>query len=112
MTDSAFDLDAVLAEALNSTHPDFAAEWHPTRNRDKTPTAFTLGSKFEAWWQCPDYKAHGRRSRLRNVQSSPCPGLVARVALGRARRTPAAYGLGTPVRPARRNRSAAKDSPA
>jgi very-short-patch-repair endonuclease len=37
---------------LASLHPDLAAEWHPTRNGDLTPTAVTTGaSRPKVWWQ-------------------------------------------------------------
>ena len=36
---------------LQTKRPDIAAEWHPTKNKDKRPTDFTCGSKKKAWWQ-------------------------------------------------------------
>jgi hypothetical protein len=52
------------SEALSQTHPDIAAQWHPTRNGNKTPADFTYGSHHEAWWQCPTYKTHVCRARI------------------------------------------------
>lgn len=52
------------SESFGTTHPDIAVEWHPTRNRDKTPGHFTFGSHFEAWWQCPVYKTHVYQARI------------------------------------------------
>lgn len=52
------------SEALATTHPDIAAQWHPTRNGDKTPGDFPFGSHHEAWWQCPTYKTHVWRARI------------------------------------------------
>lgn len=50
--------------SLAVTHPDLAAQWHPTRNGAKTPGDVTYGSKFEAWWQCPTYEGHVWRARV------------------------------------------------
>lgn len=41
------------SNSLAITHPDIAADWHPTRNGIHGPADFTYGSYFEAWWQCP-----------------------------------------------------------
>jgi len=38
--------------SLQDTHPEIAANWHPTANRKFTIDAFTRGSRFEAHWQC------------------------------------------------------------
>lgn len=35
---------------LATTHPNLAAEWHPTKNGDLTPSDVTKGSKRKAWW--------------------------------------------------------------
>ena len=35
---------------LTTTHPEIAAEWHPTMNGNLTPSDVTLGSKKEVWW--------------------------------------------------------------
>ncbi len=63
------------SEALSKTHPDLAAQWHPTRNGTKLPSDFTYGSHFEAWWQCPVYKSHVWRTRIssRTSMLANCP---------------------------------------
>jgi hypothetical protein len=38
---------------LNTTHPQVAAQWHPTKNGDTTPRDITAGSGKKAWWLCP-----------------------------------------------------------
>ncbi len=38
---------------LSVTHPELAAQWHPTRNGDLTPAGVTAGSGRMVWWQCP-----------------------------------------------------------
>ena len=37
---------------LHTTHPDLAAEWHPTKNGELTPEMVTAGSSKKVWWQC------------------------------------------------------------
>ncbi|WP_344043632.1 zinc-ribbon domain-containing protein [Nocardioides panacihumi] len=41
-----------LCASLACTHPDVAAEWHPTKNGDLTPFDVTHGAKTEVWWRC------------------------------------------------------------
>lgn len=38
--------------SLLERFPDVAAEWHPTRNGDRTPGDFLPGSNARAWWLC------------------------------------------------------------
>ena len=38
---------------LAETHPELAAQWHPTKNR-KQPTDFTAGSPLKVWWVCKE----------------------------------------------------------
>lgn len=63
------------SQSLAITHPDIAAQWHPTRNGNKKPEDYTFGSHFEPWWQCPDYKTHVWQARIasRTVMLSNCP---------------------------------------
>ncbi len=63
------------SESLAVTHPEIAVEWHPIKNRAKTPADFTYGSHHEAWWQCPAYKTHVYRARIssRTSMRSGCP---------------------------------------
>jgi hypothetical protein len=35
-------------------HPDVAAQWHPTRNGDLSPTEVLPHSGLHRWWRCPD----------------------------------------------------------
>ncbi|MFX1511896.1 MAG: zinc-ribbon domain-containing protein [Promethearchaeota archaeon] len=37
---------------LSITHPDLAAEWHPTKNDSLTPKQVSFGSVIKAWWLC------------------------------------------------------------
>lgn len=37
---------------LLTTHPDLAAQWHPTKNGDLKPTMVTAGHAGKVWWFC------------------------------------------------------------
>lgn len=37
---------------LTTTHPDIAAQWHPTENGDLLPSHFSKGSMKKVWWKC------------------------------------------------------------
>lgn len=39
-------------KTLTITHPDLAAEWHPTKNDSLTPKQVSFGSVIKAWWLC------------------------------------------------------------
>lgn len=66
---------------LASTYPEIAAEWHPTRNGDLTPSAVTWGSNRKAWWRCPrcgyEYQAVINK-RTRSGENCPCCGPIAK----------------------------------
>ena len=38
---------------LETTHPELAKEWHPTRNGQLTPKNITYGCDKKVWWLCP-----------------------------------------------------------
>lgn len=77
------------SDSIATTHPDIAAQWHPTKNGTHRPQDLTYGSHFEAIWQCPRYKTHVYPARIssRTSMLSGCPG-CARLAGkgGRARK--------------------------
>ena len=39
--------------ALSTTHPELAAEWHPTKNGDLTPEMVSADSNKKVWWLMP-----------------------------------------------------------
>jgi len=42
-----------ITNCLATTMPALAAEWHPTKNGEKTPFDYTAGSsRKKVWWQC------------------------------------------------------------
>jgi hypothetical protein len=42
--------------SLSKTHPEIAAQWHPTKNGDLKPADVTYGSAKKVWWKCYDGK--------------------------------------------------------
>jgi len=44
--------DRRASEPLSVTHPEYAAQWHPTRNDRLTPDRITYGSGRRVWWRC------------------------------------------------------------
>jgi len=73
---------------LTVTHPEIAAQWHPTRNEEATPDQITYGSGRRVWWQCS--RGHSWRTTV-NARTTP-PG---RQASGNERAT-APTGSGCP----------------
>lgn len=57
---------------LATRSPDLAAEWHPTKNGDRTPQMVTMMNGTKAWWRCPS--GHEWESVISNrSQGSGCP---------------------------------------
>ena len=57
---------------LQTTHPDLSAEWHPTKNGDRSASQVIAGSGKKAWWKCSsghDWQATGAS----RVKGSGCP---------------------------------------
>ncbi len=52
------------ADSIVVTHPEVAAQWHPTKNGMKTSEQVTHGSSFTAWWQCSKVKGHIWRAQV------------------------------------------------
>ena len=61
-------------QPLSVTHPEIAAEWHPTKN-DKTPAEAVAGSAKKYWWKCPEGPDHEWEATVdkRTYQGSGCP---------------------------------------
>lgn len=55
---------------LATTHPELAAEWHPTKNELK-PQEVTIGAEKKAWWLCN--KGHDWEALVYSRQHSGCP---------------------------------------
>lgn len=58
---------------LETTHPDIAKEWHPTKNGKLTAKEFTYGSGKRIWWICA--KGHEWQTPIayRTIDKTGCP---------------------------------------
>ena len=65
----------VLSEVndLNTTHPEIAKEWHPTKNGKLKPSDVIAGSQRKVWWLCS--KGHSFLQSLikRTKRNYNCP---------------------------------------
>lgn len=57
---------------LRTTHPELAAEWHPTLNAGLSPTDIVAGTGRKIWWQCPAQHAYESAASSR-VSGRGCP---------------------------------------
>lgn len=58
--------------SLADTHPDVAAEWHPTLNGDVEPTDVLAGSNTPAEWLCSDGHNYSAKPNSRTGKGSGC----------------------------------------
>jgi len=57
---------------LETTHPELAKEWHPTKNGDITPNDVSAGSGVKIWWICKN--GHEYQSKVINrKRGHGCP---------------------------------------
>lgn len=62
--------------SLATTHPEIAAEWHPTKNGDLTPDKVIAGSTLKAWWKCSKHTTcdeHEWETHIFHRKHSGCP---------------------------------------
>ncbi|MDT2009835.1 hypothetical protein FXW78_50040 [Rhodococcus opacus] len=58
---------------LATLRPDVAAEWHPTRNAELTPTIVTIKSNRKVWWKCTAGKHEWLATIRIRSNSRDCP---------------------------------------
>lgn len=58
---------------IATTHPRVAAQWHPTKNGDLTPTQVGRGSDRKAWWLPPCGHEFDQVVKSRVAQADRCP---------------------------------------
>ena len=65
----------VKSNCLNTTDPQIAKQWHPTKNGDLTPHDITRGNQKEVWWKCDKGDDHVWKSTIgnRTIQNQNCP---------------------------------------
>jgi hypothetical protein len=90
------DRKVVPSNCLATTHPEVAAQWHPTKNEELTPNELVAGSDRKVWWRCPDFIAHVWQSKLyhRTIANSGCP----RCSQSKGEKAIATYLLGHRIR--------------
>ena len=59
--------------SLLEKYPEIAAEWHPTKNGDLNPSAFSYGSKQSVWWKCSKCGHEWQARIYHRVSGSGCP---------------------------------------
>jgi len=72
-----------MLDSLLNTHPNLAAEFHPTLNGELKAQHLTAGSNKKVWWACNKYQhAWQASANLRTgVNKSGCPGCSGRKAI-------------------------------
>jgi superfamily II DNA or RNA helicase len=68
-------LRVCVANALSTTHPELALEWHPTMNGDLTPDQVTAHSTRKVWWICSSNSEHVWLAKIshRTRRKHGCP---------------------------------------
>lgn len=63
------------SNCLESTHPNIASEWHPSKNGTLSPRDIVAGTHKKAWWQCPADTTHVYYSNIydRIYKQAGCP---------------------------------------
>ncbi len=62
---------------LDSQYPDFASQWHPTKNGDLTPQHVTSSSAKKVWWLCENGHEWQAKINSRQYGAIGCPGCAA-----------------------------------
>lgn len=65
---------------LSFTHPEIAAQWHRSKNGERTPDEFTYGSNEQVWWECPVAPDHVWKGpiKARTKRGMGCPFCIGR----------------------------------
>lgn len=58
---------------LQTTHPDIAKEWHPTKNRKLKPQDVAEGSVKKVWWICSEGHEFEQVVNKRTRRGQSCP---------------------------------------
>lgn len=59
--------------SLATSHPELAAEWHPTLNGSLRPSDITSGASRKVWWLCPQGHSWDGTPGHRTSRGSRCP---------------------------------------
>lgn len=66
----------IVVEGINdltTTHPELAAQWHPTKNGDLEPTKTSFGMHKRVWWKCPKCGHEWQVEIQDRSKNSGCP---------------------------------------
>jgi len=63
---------------LAAVAPQLIPEWHPTRNKDLSPTDVLPYSATAVWWRCPDHHEWATTPAARLAGGTSCPDCAAR----------------------------------
>ena len=58
---------------LETTNPNLAKEWHPTKNDNLTPNDVTANSTKKVWWLCPVGHEYQMTVHQRHASYTNCP---------------------------------------
>ncbi len=62
------------SNSLQETHPELAKEWHPTKNKELTPSQVAAGSNKKVWWKCEKGDDHVWLAKLSDRKKGlKCP---------------------------------------
>ena len=78
---------------LQTTHPDLAKEWHPSKNGNKTAQSVTYGSSKRVWWLCSECATEWKAApKERSAGKGNCPECTKKAVRKNAIRMNAAKG--------------------
>src|SRR3977135_4323312 len=60
-----------MKASLSQTHPELAAEWHPTKTGNLKPKEVTTVNRKKGWWSCP---LGLKQARIPRPGGFPSPG--------------------------------------
>jgi len=61
-----------ITNSLASLHPEYARQWHPSKNKGLTPDGLVAGSNKKVWWLCD--KGHEWEAKVSHVSKGHwCP---------------------------------------
>ncbi len=71
--DTSCPVCAAAEKSLGTTHPNVAAEWHPTKNGALKPSQVDADHVMNAWWLCPNGHEYQATVRSRVRANRRCP---------------------------------------
>jgi len=60
-----------IQDSIEITNPTLSIEWHPTKNGDNSPSDYSQGSGFNAWWLCSN--GHEWQAVIYSRKERGCP---------------------------------------